>query len=483
MRINHNIAALNTYNKLSSATNAQSKSMEKLSSGLRINSAADDAAGLAISEKMRGQIRGLDQASRNAQDGISLIQTAEGALSETTDILQRMRELATQAANDTNTTSDRDEIQKEINQLTSEVNRIGNTTEFNTKKLLNGGKEDLAVTTVKTGSAATTAGGTPEVLGKYTLDVDVASLAENDTVEINGKTFTKAATTDVAARQFADADGLIAALNDATNGIGATYTATQGTGNTIELSQKTGNGDSTAPTANDDAGNPISITTVQAGAAEVAGTPVPAEAGKSSFDLDFTKLVDGQKLAIGDDEYEFKKDGTGDFKDFADLQTKIAGDSKYTAAQTGNTITLTQATGTESDAAAPQVSIKTGENFNATLQIGANESQSMKLEINDMRADALKLTGTGAGYTSSKDVSNGTDSTGIESGLDVSTAANAASAITTIQSAIDTVSAERSKLGAYQNRLDHTINNLSTSSENLTAAESRIRDVDYALAA
>ena len=132
MRINHNIAALNTHRQLNTASSAQSKSMEKLSSGLRINKAGDDAAGLAISEKMRGQIRGLDMASKNSQDGISMLQTAEGALNETHDILQRMKELATQAANDTNTTDDRGEIQKEINQLTSEINRIGNTTEFNT---------------------------------------------------------------------------------------------------------------------------------------------------------------------------------------------------------------------------------------------------------------------------------------------------------------------------------------------------------------
>ncbi len=140
MIINHNISALNTHRQLSSATNAQSKSMEKLASGMRINRAGDDAAGLAISEKMRGQIRGLDQASRNSQDAISLIQTAEGALNETTDILQRMRELATQASTDTNTTSDRGEIQKEMDSLTSEINRIGNTTEFNTQKLLNGSR-------------------------------------------------------------------------------------------------------------------------------------------------------------------------------------------------------------------------------------------------------------------------------------------------------------------------------------------------------
>lgn len=147
MKINHNIAALNTYRQLSSNNTNSAKSLEKLSSGLRINRAGDDAAGLAISEKMRGQIRGLDQASRNAQDSISLIQTSEGALNETHSILQRMRELAVQSANDTNVSVDRTEIQKEINQLTSEINRIGNTTEFNTQKLLNGEKANTFTVT------------------------------------------------------------------------------------------------------------------------------------------------------------------------------------------------------------------------------------------------------------------------------------------------------------------------------------------------
>jgi flagellin len=138
MRINNNIMAMNAHRQLAVNQTNSSKSMERLSSGMRINRAGDDAAGLAISEKMRGQIRGLKQAQRNAQDGISLIQTAEGALNETHAILQRMRELAAQAATDTNTLTDRKEIQKEINQLLDEIDRIGNQTEFNTQKLLNG---------------------------------------------------------------------------------------------------------------------------------------------------------------------------------------------------------------------------------------------------------------------------------------------------------------------------------------------------------
>jgi flagellin len=137
MRINHNIQALNAYRNLAANQLSVSKNLERLSSGLRINRAADDAAGLAISEKMRSQIRGLQMAERNALDAISLIQTAEGALNEVHSILQRMRELAVQAANDTNTVEDREAIQKEINQLTSEINRIANSTEYNTKKLLN----------------------------------------------------------------------------------------------------------------------------------------------------------------------------------------------------------------------------------------------------------------------------------------------------------------------------------------------------------
>ena len=138
MVVQHNMTAANANRMLGVTTSAQAKSSEKLSSGYKINRAADDAAGLTISEKMRSQIRGLNKASDNAQDGVSLIQVAEGALSETHSILQRMNELATQAANDTNTTADRTAIQKEVDQLASEISRIRSTTQFNTMNLLDG---------------------------------------------------------------------------------------------------------------------------------------------------------------------------------------------------------------------------------------------------------------------------------------------------------------------------------------------------------
>ena len=178
MIINHNMNALNAHRNMGINNTAAGKSMEKLSSGLRINRAGDDAAGLAISEKMRGQIRGLTQASRNSADGISMIQTAEGALNETTNILQRMRELAVQASNDTNTTSDREEIQKEINALTEEVDRIANNTEFNTQKLLNGSKSgekgDLVRYEVKAAK------------GKFRINLD-NELQDGNKLVIDGK--------------------------------------------------------------------------------------------------------------------------------------------------------------------------------------------------------------------------------------------------------------------------------------------------------
>jgi len=202
MIINHNVAALNTYRQYNVANKAMNVSMEKLSSGLRINRAGDDAAGLAISEKMRGQIRGLDQASRNAQDAISLIQTAEGALNETHSILQRMRQLAVQAANDTNTAEDRKNIQDEIDQLYQEIDRIAETTQFNTKNLLDGSMDvtTTAGPNVNTNVAVRTLNGTDvEVVQDSTALTDLTDINGNslgilatDTVEvtyvINGET-------------------------------------------------------------------------------------------------------------------------------------------------------------------------------------------------------------------------------------------------------------------------------------------------------
>ncbi|MEH7308899.1 flagellin [Neobacillus drentensis] len=237
MRINHNIAALNTHRQLSSASNAQGKSMEKLSSGQRINRAGDDAAGLAISEKMRGQIRGLDQASRNAQDGISLLQTAEGALNETHDILQRMNELATQAANGNLQTEDRTAIGDELNQLNSEIDRISSSTNFNGKALLDGSfgvqlKNGAGGTGIKVGSDGVTG-----------IDISGAKANTNYALTFSGGDYT---------------------LND-------------GAGNT----QKVTLADGTAGTLNfDKLGVKVSLNGTQAGATLVAATNGGGTAGR-----------------------------------------------------------------------------------------------------------------------------------------------------------------------------------------------------------
>ncbi|MCS6132395.1 FlaB [Clostridium botulinum] len=456
MIINHNMNAMNAHRQMGMNTVNSGKSMEKLSSGLRINRAGDDAAGLAISEKMRGQIRGLDQASRNSQDAISMIQTAEGGLNETHSILQRMRELGVQAGNDTNTDKDRLEIQKEINQLTSEINRIGNTTEFNNQSVLKGNADVKATNTTPgvKGEAAVT-----EVAGIYELS---GTLTAGD-VEIDGKKLTIAGTdqdalyTDLKAKIEADTD------------LKAKYTVAAGT-NKLTLTQKTGKESPTAPTATG-----ATITEKTAGVTGKAEVTAVANVDEISGELKAGEItVDGKKLTIA---------GADQDALYKDLKAKIEADTdlkaKYTVAaytDKDNKITLTQIGGKESSTG---VKVQVAEK-SFTMQVGANENQTMTLAFEDMRANNLGLTGTGDGYTKASTVTNGTNNDNVENALDVSNSKNAGNAVTKIQDAINQVSAERSKLGAYQNRLEHTINNLGTSSENLTSAESRIRDVDMA---
>jgi len=347
MIINHNMSALNTYNRLSANNTQTSKSLEKLSSGFRINRAGDDAAGLAISEKMRGQIRGLDQASRNAQDSISLIQTAEGAMNETHSILQRMRELAVQAGNDTNTTVDRGEIQKEINQLTNEIDRIANTTEFNSQKLINGTRRGL-----------------------------VEKAESKVTIENNSK------------------------LDITTTG---TVPTDIGVSGTIIITRTD---DSSTLASNFTTGNPGELTLTHDSATKITigGKVIELSASLAS-------LAVGESITIS-----------------------------FVKAETGNN--------------------KVDSAF--SMQIGANSGQNILVGMESMKATDLAIRTSG------------------DKALDITSFEKATAAISTFNNAIEKVSAERSKLGAIQNRLEHTINNLTATSENIAAAESRVRDVDMA---
>lgn len=625
MIINHNIPALSTYSKLTANNKARANSLNKLSSGQQINTAADDASGLAISEKMRAQIRGLDQASVNAQDGISLIQSAEGNLGETEEILQRMRELAVKSANSTKVASDRDEIQKEINQLTSEINRIGNTTEFNTQKLLNGGGTETTydgtqvtagglggaiggffqsavgvsavqgtVTIVAASMSASDLDAGSLTIGKYSIDIGtvvgaatIATSAEvadaimgklqaqkgflddytitnnagtltitekagknfgatiavtfsqgasigaganstvsvkeklgswefkleeaigvkGATIEIAGKIITSTDNVPPLAGQFSISDDKEAQSIAIANAINShadlkdRYDAAVTADGSIKLTQRAGKGTASA-----------GANTTLPNATLITGTLPSAVAGVVDIDLNslvkaggkFT--INGKDIAVVDDKTD-KRLATGEAV-LATTSLTIQAERLEAAiksnvhlkgvvdatVQNGTNLRLTQKAGSEAMKLPTMTSNSSStDGFEAKLQIGANSFQSMTVKINDMRALALGIVGekesdtitstkngAKAQYTAVKNVNNGTDDESVQYALDVSTHEKATAAISIFNDAIETVSAERSRLGAYQNRLDHTINNLTVSSQNMTDAESRIRDTDMA---
>lgn len=515
MIINHNMPALNTYNKMEGNSTIGQSSLAKLSSGLRINKAGDDAAGLVISEKMRAQVRGLDQASRNAQDGVSLIQTAEGGLNEVHSILQRMRELADQSANGTNTADDRSAIQTEVTQLKSEVDRIGNTTEFNTQKLLSGNLKTngavigdvttssvvakLAAGTMQGAAALSAAAGGAAV----TFSKDVFTIDGHD-IDVNWDTLLSTAQkSTLKAAPAATGQGVIDVQNiltDTLNKAIDNYNSTNAAGATVaHLSSYLTAGKMTLESGTQGTKSQVAIKTAGA-TTGVGATLISATANTTSAGTVGTSKFNGTTVATGL-AIQFKINGvpaqtslataiaTGDDMSTAAaslqtaLQTAITAmnttagktstdtgyikDVKVTASEDGRfvindesgSLIFEEKAGatTIKDLGLTQAQTDSAGNGGMTFQIGANKGQTINFGINDMRTTAIGI-----------------------AGVDVSTAAGASEALTSLDSAIKTVSSERAKLGAVQNRLEHTVNNLSTSSENLTAAESRIRDVDMA---
>lgn len=486
MIVNTNIASLNAQRSLLGTNNAMQKSLEKLSSGYRINKAADDAAGLAISEKMRGQIRGLNQAIRNAQSAISLIQTAEGALNETHSILQRMRELAVQAANDTNTASDREKIQAEVDQLAKELTRIANTTEFNTQKLLNGGiiegnigkinfqiganqgqSIDLAINAMdafslgvagsKATGSVTNDGTTGDVLAGATISIarDVGTgIVDGASISVTAADIAATAGT-TGAVDIDGAGGGTGTIEIATttntpdlNGYTFKFTDNDGTlGTSVDTNNKvitiSGDFDGSAVTAPTDTDIEDSINTALTAAGFTAQIGITlnsatvadlTNADPAGFTLDGGSDGSLTRITLGGSQ-------TIDVKDTDTSFTVTSGTYK------GLTVEL---------ASGRQISDLTA-NGTATIGITVEGSSAAQFNSGILTAEAT----AGAG-------------------INVSSQSAANSAITIIDNAINQVSEERSKLGAYQNRLEHTINNLGTASENLTASESRIRDVDMA---
>ena len=441
MVVQHNMQAMNSNRMLGATTTSQAKSTEKLSSGFKINRAADDAAGLTISEKMRKQIKGLDRASTNAQDGVSAVQTAEGALTEVHSMLQRMNELAVQAANGTNSKSDRDAIQSEIGQLTTEIDRVADTTKFNETYLLKGDKTQSSKTV---NMAAHDAGlkGTLVDNGDGTATFTMDKLKASDSVTIGGRNYTIGASADTA-------EGL------AKEGLGKKASAAWAAGdkikvNNVEYTYKAAGKDA----AGDDAEAGFYAGDLKKGENKAASDLIKAganvEAGTKSFHVldDNNSGVDKNDATVISSQkaYDLAK---------AELKTANAiGDTKGTANVTADSTNNNKFKITTGSADVPSA-------LSFNLHVGSDADMTNKINVNveAMTSDYLGIKGL-----------NVSDDSG-----------NAATyAIDAIADAVSKVSSQRSSLGAVQNRLEHTIANLDNISENTTAAESRIRDTDMA---
>ena len=469
MVVQHNMQAANANRMLNVTTSAQSKSTEKLSSGYRINRAADDAAGLTISEKMRKQIRGLDQASTNAQDGVSSVQTAEGALTEVHSMLQRMNELATQAANGTNSKdSDRQAIQDEIDQLTTEIDRVSETTKFNETYLLKGeagtktinmkahdaglkgtltdngdGTATFVMDTLNAGDKVSiggknyTIGGTSDDLdtafGKNGLDIDT----KHQDISVNGTTYKYYAAT----VQTKDGQGITAGYYSADPSTLANQAAATATGVNGKVTANLAALKTNAP-----AGSTITVGTKTVTLMKDDGTK-GGTASDGIDDTDTTVISKKKAYELASKEL-LKANQIGDTK----------GSAKVGVGNTATAIDLTNGTGTF------QIQTGSAEVANSlafSLHVGADADMTNKIQVN---IDAMDSASLGIKGLNVKDDSG-----------------NAATyAVDAISDAISKVSSQRSSLGAVQNRLEHTINNLDNVVENTTTAESRIRDTDMA---
>ena len=421
MVVQHNMQAANANRMLNVTTSAQSKSTEKLSSGYRINRAADDAAGLTISEKMRKQIKGLDRASTNAEDGVSAVQTAEGALTEVHSMLQRMNELATQSANGTNSNTDRKAIQDEIDQLTTEIDRVSETTKFNETYLLKGDGAEKAhnVNAHDAGLAGVTLTDKGD-----TVDVTLKTLNAGDKVSIAGKNYTIGSSikeTQALVDNQKKVDGAIIVNGEKytwdNNGAGTWKKDGQNATITIAGGEVVSDGTKTL-TAMKDANAADGID-------DNDSTVITA--GKA-YQLQTAEIV--KASSIGSDTAAVNN--TKDNNDYDKATTSFK---------------LKKGT----------VSYKDSLSFN--LHVGADADMTNKITVN---IDSMNSAGLGI------------------KGIKADTEQDATYAIDAIADAISTVSSQRSALGAVQNRLEHTINNLDNVVENTTSAESRIRDTDMA---
>ena len=451
MVVQHNMQAMNANRMLNVTTGQQAKSTEKLSSGYRINRAADDAAGLTISEKMRKQIRGLDRASTNAEDGVSSVQTAEGALTEVHSMLQRMNELATQAANGTNSKdSDRQAIQDEIDQLTTEIDRVSETTKFNETYLLKG---DAGTKTINMKAHDAGLKGTLTDNGDGTATFVMDALNAGDKVSIGGKNYTIGGE-DADVTSMLTAAGITGKAGDKVTINGKEYTffdkasdgktALTNTGY-YETAPDKADATTASPTYADNTAIVGATGTISVGTKSVTKMK---DAGADGIDDTDTTVISKKKAYELASKELLKANQIGDTE----------GNAKVGVGAVDTAVDLTNGNGTFKIQTG---SAKVANTLSFSLHVGSDADMTNKIQVDIDSMDSASLGIKGI---------NVKDDSG-----------NAATyAIDAISDAISKVSSQRSSLGAVQNRLEHTINNLDNVVENTTTAESRIRDTDMA---
>ena len=499
MVVRTNTMAINAEHQMRLNSSNVAKSLQKLSSGYKINSAADDAAGLAISEHMKAQIKDLDAASDNSQDGISLAQTAEGALNEVHDMLNRMSELATKASNGTYTDSQRGNYNDEVTQLQSQIDQISDSTNFNGINLLDGslgtngtagvptidGKDALTLTT----NPSTALTSTTAAVSANTAGTAAASATTNYSFKLQSgdkvidKTFNVVSASATASSVDIYEDGK--KVGTAVAAAGAAGAAALGTAFVGILNSDT---DTKAlGTFSDDASGKLSLTSTELGSKgakiiqDSTGTAVTSTGGTDAYQS--ATVAADQSFTVGNQEFGvYSTQALADAATAKGINAVVAASGDISGGKVINTNgslaalvseikdktgyeatlndTATPASATGLDFKTPAGGASSSAN-GLTLQVGDtyNDYNQLKISINDIHASAL-----GVG----------------KNDIDITTQSGAGEAIKKINDAIDSVSKQRSQLGAIENRLDHTVNNLDTTSENLTSANSRIRDTDMA---
>ena len=476
--VNTNVSAMTAQRNLSKANDSVANSMERLTTGLRINSAKDDSAGLQISNRLTSQTRGLDVAMRNANDGISMAQTAEGSMQESTNIMQRMRDLSLQATNGSNSDSDREAIQKEVGSLQSELNRIADTTSFGGQNLLDGSygsqqfqigsnanqTQSLTLTDISSHAIGRESHALTGITGATQVQAGTATADGKFSLEVDGKSHDIAITKDMTKDDLENKINNIDGISDVSVGDKVNQLATMevsglavNTGETLEMTVA---GETVILTdAMDDAGKLAAFETAIADAITADPTLAGMSVTEENGTFTFTGSHDEQQLVIG-----------------VDL---VVANTAATSVTINGTPQVGDGT---AQGAATETSSNAGTANGKTTVLGFEvDFSSAKI---DTDVDGLEVTATNfAGTEAPTDLAIDKTTTTMESvaSIDVSTSEGAQNAVNILDAALAQVDSQRADLGAFQNRMDHTLSNLGNVSENVAASNGRIKDVDFAM--